>query len=403
MSHELTALEASARLGIKRATLYAYVSRGLLQRHMAMDGRTSLFDSDEVDAFRSDRRRRTEGELDTVITTSLTRVRDGDLSIRGTNLIELVDADADYESIVDLLWSGGSASWHRPGVADAAVERAQAALPTDASRLERLRVTTVVVSATDPLRLDLTPSSVRSAGTALIRAMVVGLPLVGRDLRGSRLADRLWPRLTPRRASVQRRSALNAALALLADHGLAASTFGVRVAASVRADPYSVVATGLGIVGGSLHGAASGAVHELLDQADRSGNVGQAVGEAHRHYGRNPGFGHTIYRTEDPRYHALMARVSSAWSQDPRLVTVHAVRDLIGERTSAMANVDLALGSLTWLAGMDRDAGEAIFAIARTAGWIAHALEEYGEEPLRFRPQARYTGEQSGYQAETSA
>ncbi|MFV2039863.1 MAG: citrate/2-methylcitrate synthase, partial [Acidimicrobiales bacterium] len=182
------------------------------------------------------------------------------------------------------------------------------------------------------------------------------------------------------------------ALALLADHGLAASTFGARVAASVRADPYSVVATGLGIVGGTLHGAASGAVHDVLDEADRSGNVGLAVGEAHRRYGRNPGFGHTIYQTEDPRYHALMARVSDAWSEDARLATVHGVRDLVSERTDAVANVDLALGSLTWLAGMDRDAGEAIFAIARTAGWIAHALEEYEEQPLRFRPQARYAG-----------
>lgn len=55
-------------------------------------------------------------------------------------------------------------------------------------------------------------------------------------------------------------------------------------------------------------------------------------------------------------------------------------------------NVDLALGAFTWLADMAPDAGEAVFAISRTAGWIAHGLEEYTEPPLRFRPRARYTG-----------
>ena len=54
MSQELTAAEAAARLGVKRETLYAYVSRGLLHRHMAMDGRTSLFDADEIESFRSE-------------------------------------------------------------------------------------------------------------------------------------------------------------------------------------------------------------------------------------------------------------------------------------------------------------------------------------------------------------
>jgi citrate synthase len=87
-----------------------------------------------------------------------------------------------------------------------------------------------------------------------------------------------------------------------------------------------------------------------------------------------------------------MGQVNDVWGGDPRLGTVHAVRDLVGRRSDAIPNVDLALGALTWLAGMPPDAGEAIFAIARTGGWIAHALEEYQEPPLRFRPRARYEG-----------
>lgn len=395
MSQELTAAEAAARLGIKRATLYAYVSRGLLHRHMAMDGRTSLFDSDEVDAFRSGRRRHTEGELEAVISTSLTLVRDGEVRVRGRDLIEVAASGAAYETVVDDLWGGSADPWTLDESVLAAVAAAQASLPPGANGIERLRVTTAVVSAMDPLRFDLSPRSVRRAGKSLLLAMVEGLPLLGRATSADRLADRLWPRLTARRPNDQRRDALNAVLVLLVDHGLAASTFAVRVAASVRADPYSAVTAGLGVMGGTLHGAASGTVHEMLDEAHTTGDAATAVGNARRRLGTNPGFGHTVYTTEDPRYPALMARVSEAWAGDPRLGTVHAVRDLISQRTHAIPNVDLAHGSLTWLAGMEADAGEKVFAISRTAGWLAHAIEEYDEAPVRFRPRARYTGARS--------
>ena len=95
---------------------------------------------------------------------------------------------------------------------------------------------------------------------------------------------------------------------------------------------------------------------------------------------------------QDPRYSALMSVIVDAWSDDPRLQHVFRVRDVVAERRAILPNVDLALGALTWLAGMASRAGEIVFAVARTAGWIAHAAEEYGEPALRFRPRARYTG-----------
>jgi citrate synthase len=183
-------------------------------------------------------------------------------------------------------------------------------------------------------------------------------------------------------------------MALLVDHGLAGSTFAARIAASVRADPYSVVGAGLGVIRGTVHGAASATVHELLTGAGAGGDVTAAVGATRRTLGYFPGFGHTVYRAQDPRYGTLMARVVEAWGADPRLVTAYRVRDVISQRSDAIPNVDLALGTLTWLAGMPADAGEVIFAIARTAGWLAHALEEYDEQPLRFRARERYTGPQ---------
>jgi citrate synthase len=185
--------------------------------------------------------------------------------------------------------------------------------------------------------------------------------------------------------------ALDVALALLVDHGLAASTFAARIAASVRADPYSVIATGLGPLAGPRHGAASAAVHELYAHVAADG-VAAAVGALQRRGTELPGFGHAVYTRQDPRYGSLMAALIDGWADDPRLADVYRLRDLVGERGGGVPNIDLALGALTWLAGMPAEAGEVIFAVARSVGWLAHALEEYDERPLRFRPQARYIG-----------
>ena len=95
----LTAAEAAARLGVKRQTLYAYVSRGLLTRTLADDGRTSRFDPAEIDRLLTDRRPSAEGELRTVIATGLTRVADQGLLVRGHDLVQLV-AEEDIRYLV---------------------------------------------------------------------------------------------------------------------------------------------------------------------------------------------------------------------------------------------------------------------------------------------------------------
>lgn len=386
MSYEesglVDAAEAAARLGVKRQTLYAYVSRGVLHRQVALDGRTSLFDPAELDALRLGKRDRTEGELRTVIATAVTQVSDEGLRVRGRDLIDLVSQGTSFTEVADLLWeSPDDESWPAP----------DPSLVTDLGGVDGLRTLVAAASASDPLRHDLTPRSVREAGRRMITTMANGLPTAspGDD---ETIASALWRRLSPRRGSTTELHALDVALALLVDHGLAASTFAARIAASVRADPYSVVTSGLGVIGGPLHGAASSVVHELFAESARIEDAAVAVGDALRLHGRVPGFGHTLYTQQDPRYSALMTLVVDAWSDDPRLQYVYRVRDVVGSRRDEFPNVDLALGAFSWLAQMQPDAGETIFAIARTAGWLAHAVEEYDEAPLRFRPRARYRG-----------
>lgn len=377
--------EAAARLGVKRQTLYAYVSRGLLRRTVAIDGRSSLFDIAELDALRLGKIDRAEGELRTVIATAITHVNDDVLRVRGRDLVELVASDHSFYDVIDLLWeSPEDEEWPAP----------DAALSTSLTGIDGLRSVVAMASSTDSLRHDLSPRSVRSAGRRMITAMAHGLPIKARGSDAT-ITSAVWRRLTARKATAAELNALDAAFALIIDHGLASSTFAARIAASVRADPYSVVSAGLGVVGGSLHGAASASVHRLFVEAERLDDAAGAVGDVLRERGRVPGFGHTIYTRHDPRYSPLMALVVEAWAHDPRLQHVYDVRDVVGERRADFPNSDLALGALSWLAGMDADAGETIFAIARTAGWLAHAMEEYDEAALRFRPRARYLGHRS--------
>jgi len=383
----LTATEAASILGVKRQTLYAYVSRGLLHRSVGADGRTSRFDRAEIEAMRQGRRSASDGELRTQIATRITRVNDDALTIRGHNLIDLVSGGAAFEDVVAVLWeSPPDEAWPRPN--------GDQLLPPPimaSSIIDQLRFVTAVQSASDPLRHEVTPRSVRAAGRGLIVAMVHGLAEQGVGSDRS-LASALWRRLTSRRGTAAERRTLDAAMSLLVDHGLAGSTFAARIAASVRADPYSVVTAGLGVIGGTLHGASSAAVHQVLVDAEQRGDPAVAISHAQRQLGSIPGFGHAVYVRQDPRFSALMALIIGAWSNDRRLQHVYRVRDVVGERVGALPNVDLALGSLTYLAGMPAEAGEAIFAIARTAGWLAHAMEEYDEKPLRFRPKARHLG-----------
>lgn len=184
---------------------------------------------------------------------------------------------------------------------------------------------------------------------------------------------------------------VNAAMVLLADHDLAASTFGVRVAASTRADPGAVVTAGLGVLSGPLHGSASRVAREMFDRAAAVG-AARAVGEILTAGGRIPGFGHSVYLDADPRAVVLLDLLRRAAGRTRAMDIVDDVHAAVSERIDKYANVDFALGAMTMIADMPPDGGEVIMSIARIAGWLAHAIEEYTESPLRFRPRASYIG-----------
>ena len=395
MADFLTAAEAARRLGVKPATLYAYVSRGVLTRSRAADGRASLFSADEVDRLaRKGRPRRPAGTLEITVESAITELTADSLRFRGLDATRLA-VSRTFEEVAELLWTGelrpAAEPWQARPAALAAGRAAQAALPAGTLPLERLQVIVPAMAATDPLRLQLDPSAVVVAGRNVIAGMVDCLPPVVAESAEGLVAVRLWTRLCGHRASPGLLHATSAALVLLADHELAASTLAARAAASVRADPYAVVGTGLGAVSGALHGGASLGAETLLAAASGPGDVPRVVAELLRRGEKVPGFGHFVYRGGDPRATVLLDLVRRAAPKSGQLAVAEAVLAEVRQKSLPEPNIDFALATLAQVAGMVRGAGEAIFAVSRTAGWVAHALEAYsGPGPLR--PRAVYTG-----------
>ena len=393
----IDAAEAAQRLGVKQASLYSYVSRGVLTSRRAEGSRTSLFSATEVEGLaRRGRPRRAPGAAELVIETELTEITGDHLRYRGRDAIGLARTRS-FEEVAGLLWTGSldeaGESWQATEAAVAAGSAAQAALPAGTLPLERLQVIVPALAAADPLRLHLDTPAVIAAGRCLIAGMADCLPAVQDDgtATGSTIAERLVPRLCPADPGPGLVGALRAALVLLADHELAASTLAARVAASVRADPYAVVATGLGAVGGALHGGASFGAEVMLRSAARPAEAGRVVGDLLRRGERIPGFGHFVYRGRDPRAAALMDLLREAAPRSERLAVADAVTDEVRRRALPEPNIDFALAVLATMGGMIPGAGEAVFAVARAAGWLAHALEEYARN-VPIRPRGIYTG-----------
>ncbi|MFI6122232.1 citrate/2-methylcitrate synthase [Streptomyces sp. NPDC051064] len=400
--HRLTTREAAERLGVKSETVYAYVSRGQLTSKRNPGGRGSTFDATEVDALarRTGRREPAPSAAgDLVFRTGITLIEPDRYFFRGVDATELARHHG-YEEVAEWIWTGEL----RPGIrftaareSLAAARRTAASMPRHSSATDRLRAAVAAAASADPLRFDLSPEGVLNSARNLIPTLVGALPAAGGAADGEveaegSLAARLWTKLSARPADAAALAVLDTALALLADHDLAASTLAVRVAASTHANPYAVVSAGLGVLEGPLHGAASGPAHRMLAEVVDRGGAAPVVADHLRAGRRVPGLGHRLYRSEDPRAGELFSLLDEIPQAAPAVAAARDVVATTARHTPLHANVDLALAALSVAYGMPAETGETVFAVSRTAGWIAHAMEEYTERPLRMRPSGQYTG-----------
>jgi citrate synthase len=189
--------------------------------------------------------------------------------------------------------------------------------------------------------------------------------------------------------------ALDIALILHADHELNASTFAARVTAATLSDMHSAVTSAIGALKGPLHGGANEAVFHILEKIDAAGaDPVEYVRDMLAKKQKISGFGHRVYRTEDPRathLRKMSEDLCRAHNETKWFEMSHAIEKFVKAEKKLNANVDFYSASTYHVLGIDVDLFTPIFAVSRISGWTAHVIEQLDDNRL-IRPRADYIG-----------
>jgi citrate synthase len=355
-----TAEEASSRLGISRASLYAYVSRGLIRSFSSPhDPRQRLYALEDVEtlAERKARFRRPAVAAATaldwglpVLETSITQIRDGRLFYRGQDAVALART-ATLEDVAQLLTGALDEEAFRRS------SRLPVPLPGPAFGPHDF------VAQAIRLLSEPAPKETRAAEVAailrLVAAAASGADPVTEPIH--RHLASAW-KAPPRAAEAIRRT-----LVLCADHELSSSAFAVRVTASTGASLRNAVIAGLAALSGPYHGGMTERARTFLDAPGMS---------------PHPSLRHRLYPEGDPRAGAVLERV-------PLLASDATTLRAMSVAPNAGPSIDVALVMMERAYGLPVGAAFNLFAVGRTAGWIAHAIEQRSQATL-IRPRARY-------------
>jgi len=391
----LSAREASAELSISPATLYAYVSRGLIRSEPSPDSRSHRYRAEDIRGLKERRTPTVEPhgfksfdpELP-VMDSAIATITEQGAIYRGVNCVDLAEKDT-LEHTATLLWDVTGvdpfAADNCPHVSDemrAIAEAARRAAP-----IERAIAVLALATSADPGAFTRAPE-----GRAMVGARILRL-LVATMLNTAPSAEPLHQQIAKAWAPDNKHAAdlIRRALVLLADHELNASTFTVRCAASTGLNLYDSIIAGLAALKGPMHGGAgvlaSRLVKTLIDQ-DPEPVIRErvALGE------RFAGFGHGVYKRGDPRAMSLLNALTRAGAA--RKFT-REVPERIAEATGEFVNIDYALAVLAHSLRLAAGSELTLFAMARAVGWIAHASEQLQYGRL-IRPRARYVGPAPG-------
>lgn len=389
----MSAVEASRVLGVRRATLYAYVSRGYV-RSQSMPGssRERRYLREDVERLR----RRTEERRDPdkaaarvlqwgmpILESSITLIDGNTLYYRGYDAVVL-SRSRSLEEVASLIWSGRfeEVFSSAPLEVAAAGRRSDDDLPFVARAQSML----AGASARDPLAFDLRAASVARSGWRILN-------LLTRTATLSRGAAPTIEQTLAQAWGVPARGIdlLRRALILCADHELNVSSFTARSVASAGSHPYAVVIAGLAALEGTRHGGVSARVESMLASMRRTRHLGSALGERLRRGETLDGFGHPLYRHGDPRAAALFDLLRDRYARSAELAFVAEFADAAASVVRERPTIDFALAALVRVLRLPIGSALTLFAIGRTIGWIGHAIEQYATGQL-IRPRAKYVG-----------
>jgi citrate synthase len=397
----LTAQEAAAELGVKLPTLYSYVSRGLIRSqasgNITRERRYYAEDVQRLKERQEQRRDPTSAIAEAlhwgaaVLESELTLIHDGKLYYRGYDAVSLASQHI-VEDVAGLLWKGNLQAQlnnlNKPVTKSARVQMERlVSLLRPYPLIESFQIALLMTASEDPMAYDLRPVAVEQTGIRILRLLTA---VAAGQVEESGIAQTLAQSWLPGQPSKVTRL-LNAALILLADHEFNVSSFTARCVASAGATPYEVVTAGLAALQGAKHGGTVNRVEALLDEIQKPANTARVLSHRLKRGDDIPGFGHRLYPEGDPRARGLLELMSDAIPRSPALSLSKAViqeaKGLIGEDP----NSDFALAVLARLLNLPEGYGLGIFALGRTIGWLAHAMEQYQSDSI-IRPRARYVG-----------
>lgn len=338
----------------------------------------------------------------------------GFLSYRGIDINELA-RDACFEEVVFLLWEGrlprreeleslsrrlaGAAALPEPVVA------ALGALPKSTNPMVALRTGMSMLAAFDPTAdrdaLDLAANRDKAVR---ILAQTGAVAAAFERVRGGAAAVPARPDLsfaanfllqfTGRTPGASVARVFDRCLVLHAEHELNASTFAARVTVATLSDLHSGIVSAIGTLKGPLHGGANTDVMRMLEAVGEPAKVPGYLEAAFQEKRKIPGFGHRVYKTTDPRAAHLKdySRTLAEQTGDGRWYAMSIdIERIVTEKKKLPPNVDFYSASTYFMLGIPPDQYTAIFAVSRSAGWIAHMLEQLADNRL-IRPRAEYVG-----------
>jgi citrate synthase len=394
----LSAREASAELAISPATLYAYVSRGLIRSEPSPESRSHRYRAEDVRGLKERRVpspeprgfRSFDADLP-VMDSSIATITEQGAIYRGVNCIDLAEKDT-LEHTATLLWDVTGvdpfADDNCPEVS--AAMRAIADAARRAAPIDRAIAVLALAASADPHAFTRAPD-----GRAMVGARIVRL-IVATMLNRAPSSEPLHLQIANAWAADNKHAAdlIRRALVLLADHELNASTFTVRCAASTGLNLYDAVIPGLAALKGPKHGGA-GVLASRLVKTMVDLDVEPVIRERVALGERFAGFGHGVYKRGDPRAMSLLEALTRSGA--PRKFT-REIPERIAEATGEFVNIDYALAVLVHALRMPVGSELALFAMARSVGWVAHASEQLQHGKL-IRPRARYVGPAPGRSA----
>jgi citrate synthase len=340
----------------------------------------------------------------------------GELIYQGVNIHDLATKST-FEEVVFLLWNGRlpkraeldelkqnlAKSYHLPAEIIEMIKGMAARVPASADPMDRLRTVVSALAMFDEESRDLSREpSIRVATrlTARFPTIVAAIDRARNDLDlvepkpDLNIATNFLYMLKGEMPDEFDAHVLDVALILQADHELNASTFTARVVAGTLADMYSAVTAAIGALSGPLHGGANTAIMKILREIGDIDSVESYVKDALSKKKKIMGFGHAVYKTEDPRATHLR-RFSKEMGErkgNTKWYDITAKLEAIMKREKGLLpNVDAYSASTYYMMGIPLDLYTPIFAISRISGWTAHILEQYADNKL-IRPRAEYTG-----------